>query len=77
MILFKAGEPVKTVIGAYPKRKLQQELEPSLTAAPDTAASEAAAPDTAASEAVAPEAVAPESVAPESVAPEAAPEPAA
>jgi thioredoxin 1 len=50
MILFKAGEPVKTVIGAYPKRKLEQELEPSLTIAP---------------EAVAPEAVAPEAVAPE------------
>ena len=33
MILFKAGEPVKTVIGAYPKRKLEQELEPSLTTA--------------------------------------------
>jgi hypothetical protein len=33
MILFKAGEPVKTVIGAYPKKKLEQELEPSLTAA--------------------------------------------
>jgi thioredoxin 1 len=33
MILFKAGEPVKTVIGAYPKKKLEQELEPALTAA--------------------------------------------
>jgi thioredoxin 1 len=33
MILFKAGEPVKTVIGAYPKRKLEQELEPSLATA--------------------------------------------
>jgi thioredoxin 1 len=30
MILFKAGEPVKTVIGAYPKKKLEQELEPAL-----------------------------------------------
>jgi thioredoxin 1 len=30
MILFKAGSPVKTVIGAYPKRKLEQELEPAL-----------------------------------------------
>jgi thioredoxin 1 len=30
MILFKAGQPVKTVIGAYPKRKLEQELEPAL-----------------------------------------------
>jgi thioredoxin 1 len=62
MILFKAGEPVKTVIGAYPKRKLEQELEPSLTVT---------------LEAVTPEAVAPEAVAPEAVAPEAAPEPAA
>ena len=33
MILFKGGQPVKTVIGAYPKKKLEQELEPSLTAA--------------------------------------------
>ena len=33
MILFKAGEPVKTIIGAYPKKKLEQELEPALTAA--------------------------------------------
>jgi thioredoxin 1 len=33
MILFKAGEPVKTVVGAYPKKKLEQELAPSLTAA--------------------------------------------
>ena len=33
MILFKAGEPVKTVVGAYPKRKLEQELEPSLATA--------------------------------------------
>ena len=24
MILFKAGQPVKTVVGAYPKRKLEQ-----------------------------------------------------
>jgi len=30
MILFKAGEPVKTVIGAYPKKRLEQELEPAL-----------------------------------------------
>src|ERR1700730_5468698 len=30
MILFKAGEPVKTVIGAYPKQRLQAELEPAL-----------------------------------------------
>jgi hypothetical protein len=33
MILFKGGEAVHTVIGAYPKKKLEQELEPSLTAA--------------------------------------------
>jgi len=33
LILFKGGEAVKTVIGAYPKKKLEQELEPSLSAA--------------------------------------------
>src|SRR2546428_9333583 len=33
MILFKGGQPVKTIIGAYPKKKLQQELEPALAAA--------------------------------------------
>jgi thioredoxin 1 len=33
MILFKGGQPVKTVIGAYPKKKLEQELEPALGAA--------------------------------------------
>ena len=27
MILFKAGQPTKKIIGAYPKRKLEQELE--------------------------------------------------
>jgi thioredoxin 1 len=32
MILFKAGQPVKTVIGAYPKQRLQAELEPVLAA---------------------------------------------
>jgi len=32
MILFKAGSPVKTVIGAYPKKKLEAELEPVLAA---------------------------------------------
>jgi thioredoxin 1 len=32
MILFKAGQPVKTVVGAYPKKKLEQELAPALTA---------------------------------------------
>ena len=31
MIVFKAGEPAKTVIGAYPKRKLEAELAPVLT----------------------------------------------
>jgi thioredoxin 1 len=30
MIVFKGGEPVKTVVGAYPKKKLEQELEPVL-----------------------------------------------
>jgi len=30
MILFKAGKPVKKVIGAYPKRRLEAELEPAL-----------------------------------------------
>jgi thioredoxin 1 len=33
MILFKGGQPVKTVIGAYPKQKLEKELEPALSAA--------------------------------------------
>ncbi len=33
MILFKNGEPAKTIIGAYPKKKLEQELEPALTPA--------------------------------------------
>jgi len=33
MILFKGGQPVKTVIGAYPKKKLEQELEPALATA--------------------------------------------
>ncbi|HUA75112.1 MAG TPA: thioredoxin [Solirubrobacteraceae bacterium] len=32
MILFKDGQPVKTVIGAYPKQKLEKELEPALGA---------------------------------------------
>jgi thioredoxin 1 len=32
MILFKGGQPVKRVVGAYPKRKLEAELEPALTA---------------------------------------------
>ena len=30
MILFKGGQPVKKVIGAYPKKKLEAELEPVL-----------------------------------------------
>jgi thioredoxin 1 len=33
MILFKAGEAVKTVIGVYPKKRLEQELEPALAPA--------------------------------------------
>jgi thioredoxin 1 len=33
MILFKAGQPVKTVVGAYPKGKLESELSSALTAA--------------------------------------------
>ena len=33
MILFKGGQPVKTVVGAYPKKKLEQELEPALSVA--------------------------------------------
>jgi thioredoxin 1 len=32
LILFKNGEVAKKVIGAYPKRKLEQELEPVLAA---------------------------------------------
>ena len=30
MILFKHGQPAKTIVGAYPKRRLEAELEPSL-----------------------------------------------
>jgi thioredoxin 1 len=33
MILFRGGQPVKTVIGAHPKKKLEAELESSLSAA--------------------------------------------
>jgi thioredoxin 1 len=33
MILFRGGQPVKKVIGAYPKKKLEAELEPILTPA--------------------------------------------
>ena len=32
LILFKHGQVAKKVIGAYPKRKLEAELEPALTA---------------------------------------------
>jgi thioredoxin len=34
LMLFRNGEVAKTVIGAYPKRKLEQELEPSIGPAP-------------------------------------------
>jgi thioredoxin 1 len=30
MILFKAGEPATTIIGAHPKKKLEAQLEPAL-----------------------------------------------
>jgi thioredoxin 1 len=30
LILFRGGQPAKTVIGAYPKRRLEAELEPAL-----------------------------------------------
>ena len=30
LILFKDGQPVHKVVGAYPKRKLEAELEPAL-----------------------------------------------
>ena len=33
LILFRGGEAVKTVIGAYPKKRLEEELGPALTAA--------------------------------------------
>jgi thioredoxin 1 len=46
MILFRGGVAVKTVIGAYPKKRLEQELDPVLTAGP--AASAEAAPATSA-----------------------------
>ena len=32
LILFRGGQPAKKVIGAYPKRKLEAELEPVLAA---------------------------------------------
>jgi len=30
LILFRNGQPTKTVIGAYPKKRLEAELEPAL-----------------------------------------------
>ena len=33
LMLFRGGQPAKTVIGAYPKRKLEAELEPALAGA--------------------------------------------
>ena len=30
LMLFKHGEVAKTVIGAYPKRKIEEEIEPAL-----------------------------------------------
>ena len=30
MILFKNGQPAKTIVGAYPKRKIESELSPAL-----------------------------------------------
>ncbi len=30
MIVFKAGQPAKTIVGAMPKKRLEQELEPAL-----------------------------------------------
>ena len=30
MILFKAGQPAAKIIGAYPKKKLEAQLEPAL-----------------------------------------------
>ena len=32
MILFKNGQAVHTIVGAYPKKRLEQELEPALAA---------------------------------------------
>ncbi len=31
LILFRNGQPAKTVVGAYPKHRLEAELEPMLT----------------------------------------------
>jgi thioredoxin 1 len=33
MILFRNGQVVKKIIGAYPKRKLEAELDPALAQA--------------------------------------------
>ncbi len=33
LILFKGGQAVKTVVGAYPKKKLEAELDPALATA--------------------------------------------
>jgi thioredoxin len=33
LILFRNGQPAKTVVGAYPKRRLEAELEPALNGA--------------------------------------------
>ena len=30
MIVFKGGQPAKTIVGAMPKKRLEQELEPAL-----------------------------------------------
>jgi thioredoxin 1 len=30
LIVFRNGQPAKTVVGAYPKRKLVAELEPAI-----------------------------------------------
>ena len=31
MIVFKGGQPTKTIVGAMPKKKLEAEIEPALT----------------------------------------------
>jgi thioredoxin 1 len=33
MIVFKNGQPAKTIVGAYPKKKLEAELEPVIAPA--------------------------------------------
>ena len=32
MIVFKGGQPAKTIVGAMPKKRLEAEIEPALTA---------------------------------------------